>query len=125
MFNRQQGPPPNNPETGVLQGQVPPIPPLKTYRVTRYNPDVAIHNEEGVRTNPLQMLDILAHESEVHVNYNFVRFVEYFHLVAPDGSVIGGDRRIVRAFFGVLDYEELLPEPIEQQMSLIFPADAR
>ena len=101
MFKSQ---PPGNPppgddaQTGPAM-QVPQVPPLRTFKLHRINPELPIDD------HIVEEIVINAHEVEINVAGNVLRFREY--MLHPTE---GPTNRVVRCFNGWLDYEEVIIE---------------
>ena len=102
MFKQQPPPPGDDAQVGPPMS-MPEVPPARKFILRRWDP-----TQDRGPMKPLTVVEeivIYAHEVEVNQSGNFVRFREY--MIHPTE---GPSNRVVRAFNGYLDYEEVIIE---------------
>lgn len=106
MF-RQSPPPGDDTQTGPAMS-VPEVPPARKFVLKRMNPEPY--------SSVVEEIVIFAHEVEVNQTGTFVRFREF--MIHPTE---GPTNRVVRAFNGYLDYEEIIIERPAVVLASSFP----
>lgn len=86
------------------QPELPPIPPMNTYKVRR---SISLYDSDNKWMGTKdEIVELLGHEAQITQAGNVLMVLEWVRL----GS--GATKRMVRAFNGWIDWEEILPEYI-------------
>lgn len=104
MFNKSGPVPPGQDGPAGDVVPIPMVPALRSFVLQRLEPTTAGSRER----KRVETINISAHEVEINQAGNILRFREY--MIHPTE---GPSNRVVRCFNGWLDYEEIMPEPVE------------